>query len=229
MMELTRSRSYSRVIGVSSFGVSELRQVLGGTNCPPVVNQAQFNPFAYREAVLTECERRGIALEAYSPVGTGRHLSDPTVTSIADRLGRTPAQVLLRWCVERAVPVLAKSTRFDRLEENVGAAREDSAAGQGDDLCRRGRLLVVGRCARVRAQRAGRAAGHHAYHVGRLAAVREDPWPPVGVEDGREPAHAVRGVPAAHGVEAHVDGFARVPSPKRRRTCSRARSGRPER
>jgi diketogulonate reductase-like aldo/keto reductase len=120
MMELTRARSYSRAIGVSNFGVSELRQVLVGANSPPVVNQVQFNPFAYREALLTECERLGVTLEAYSPLGTGQHLSHPAVTSIADRLGRTPAQVLLRWCVQRAVPVLAKSTRFDRLEENAG-------------------------------------------------------------------------------------------------------------
>jgi diketogulonate reductase-like aldo/keto reductase len=120
MMELTRGRSYTRAIGVSNFSVSELRQVVAGASSPPAVNQVQFNPFAYREALLTECEHLDIALEAYSPLGTGRHLSDPTVSSIADRLGRTPAQVLLRWCIQRAVPVLAKSTRFDRLEENAG-------------------------------------------------------------------------------------------------------------
>ncbi len=120
MMELARGRSYTRAIGVSNFSVSELRQVVAGASSPPVVNQVQFNPFAYREALATECGRLGIALEAYSPLGTGLHLADPTVRSIADRLSRTPAQVLLRWCVQRAVPVLAKSTRFDRLEENAG-------------------------------------------------------------------------------------------------------------
>jgi diketogulonate reductase-like aldo/keto reductase len=58
-------------------------------------------------------------LEAYSPLGTGRHIADPTVKRSADALGRTPAQVLLRWCVQREIPVLAKSTHHERIGENA--------------------------------------------------------------------------------------------------------------
>jgi diketogulonate reductase-like aldo/keto reductase len=58
-------------------------------------------------------------LEAYSPLGTGRHLSDPAITRIADAAGRTPAQVLLRWCVQRGIPVIPKSTHRERIEENA--------------------------------------------------------------------------------------------------------------
>jgi diketogulonate reductase-like aldo/keto reductase len=68
--------------------------------------------------LLEDCERRGIALEAYSPLGTGGHLDDPTVTEIAERLDRTPAQVLIRWCLERRIPVIPKSTHRERIEEN---------------------------------------------------------------------------------------------------------------
>ena len=68
--------------------------------------------------LLDACEERGIALEAYSPLGTGRYLASETVERIAERLGRTPAQVLLRWCIERDLPVLPKSTHRDRIEEN---------------------------------------------------------------------------------------------------------------
>jgi 2,5-diketo-D-gluconate reductase A len=60
-----------------------------------------------------------VALEAYSPLGTGHHLSDKTVRRVAQRLGRTPAQVLLRWCVQHDVPVISKSTHRDRIQENA--------------------------------------------------------------------------------------------------------------
>ena len=61
-----------------------------------------------------------MALEAYSPLGTGRHLGDTRVRGrIADRLGRTPAQVLIRWCLQRDLVVLPKSTHRERIEENA--------------------------------------------------------------------------------------------------------------
>ena len=85
----------------------------------PAVNQVQFSPFEYRRGLLDECERLGVVLEAYSPLGTGRHLADPTVRRIAEALGRTPAQVLLRWCVQREIPVIPKSTHRGRIEENA--------------------------------------------------------------------------------------------------------------
>jgi 2,5-diketo-D-gluconate reductase A len=117
-MEQARERGYTRSIGVSNFDVGELEQVVGAATSPPVVNQAQFGPFAYRRALLEACERHAVVLEAYSTLGTGRHLSDPTVVQIAKRHGRTPAQVLLRWCVQREIPVIPKSTHRERIEEN---------------------------------------------------------------------------------------------------------------
>ena len=118
-MEQARARGHTRSIGVSNFDVAELDQVIDAAESPPVVDQIQFNPFAYREALLRACEQRSIALEAYSPLGTGRHLGDATVTAIAQRHERTPAQVLLRWCTQRGVPVVGKSTRRERIEENA--------------------------------------------------------------------------------------------------------------
>ena len=70
-------------------------------------------------ALLEACEERGIALEAYSPLGTGRHLDDPQVRAVAERVGRTPAQVLIRWCLQRDLVVLPKSTHRERIEENA--------------------------------------------------------------------------------------------------------------
>jgi diketogulonate reductase-like aldo/keto reductase len=118
-MERAQERGYARSIGVSNYGVSELDELLSVAEIPPVVNQVQFSPFKYRRKLLEACEERNVTLEAYSPLGTGRHLSDERVRQIAERAGRTPAQVLLRWCVQRDLVVVMKSTHRDRLEENA--------------------------------------------------------------------------------------------------------------
>ncbi len=118
-MEAAQTRSYARAIGVSNFNLDELDRLIAGATVPPGVDQVQFNPSAYREALLDGCDQRGVALEAYSPLGTGALLGDPVIGGIADRLGRRPAQVLLRWCVQRGIPVITKSTHRDRIAENA--------------------------------------------------------------------------------------------------------------
>jgi len=118
-MERARERGYARSIGVSNFDVAELQQVLATASIAPVVNQVQFSPYEYRKGLFDACRGDGIVLEAYSPLGHGRHIGSETATRIAQRLGRTPAQVLLRWCIERDVPLIAKSTHRDRIAENA--------------------------------------------------------------------------------------------------------------
>jgi diketogulonate reductase-like aldo/keto reductase len=118
-MEQAKQRGHARSIGVSNFSVGELEKVTAVATIQPVVNQVQFSPFAYRKGLLAACADRSIAVEAYSPLGTGRHLSDSTVAAIAERIGRTPAQVLLRWCIQRQTIVIPKSTHRERIEENA--------------------------------------------------------------------------------------------------------------
>jgi 2,5-diketo-D-gluconate reductase A len=118
-MEAARDRGYARSIGVSNYSAQDLEQVLAIATSPPVVNQVQFSPFEYRRKLLEACAAHDVAVEAYSPLGTGRYLSTPAVTAIAERLGRTPAQVLLRWGVQRAGIVIAKSTHRERIAENA--------------------------------------------------------------------------------------------------------------
>ena len=118
-MEHARERSYTRSIGVSNFDAGELGEVMAVARTPPVVDQVQFNPFVHREGLARACARSNVTLEAYSPLGTGAHLTDPTVNAIARRLERTPAQVLLRWSVQRGVPVVSKSSHRDRIEANA--------------------------------------------------------------------------------------------------------------
>jgi 2,5-diketo-D-gluconate reductase A len=118
-MERAHEAGYARSIGVSNFGVDDLRKLLAIATVPPVVDQVQFSPYEYRKAVLDSCRQNGIAVEAYSPLGTGRHLGSDTVGRIAQRHERTPAQVLLRWSLERDIPVIPKSTHRERIAENA--------------------------------------------------------------------------------------------------------------
>src|SRR5205085_4888080 len=118
-MERAREQGYARSIGVSNFSLAELDQLLAGAQIRPVSNQVQFSPFEYRRRLLEGCEGRGVAIEAYSPLGTGLHLRDRELGRIAQRVGRTPAQVLLRWCIQRGTIVLPKSVHRERIEENA--------------------------------------------------------------------------------------------------------------
>jgi diketogulonate reductase-like aldo/keto reductase len=109
-MERARGDGYARSIGVSNFSVAELGEVFAAASSPPVVNQFPL---------IEECARRDVAVVGYSSLGTGRHLSDGSVAEIAQRVGRTPAQVLLRWCIQRDALVIPKSTHRERIEENA--------------------------------------------------------------------------------------------------------------
>jgi diketogulonate reductase-like aldo/keto reductase len=118
-MQRAHQRGYARSIGVSNFSTSDLDALLPVADIAPVVNQVQFSPFEYRRALLAHSHELDVALEAYSPLGTGQHLGDPVVGRIAERLGRTPAQVLIRWAIQLDVIVLPKSTHRDRIEQNA--------------------------------------------------------------------------------------------------------------
>ncbi len=117
-MERALESGLTRGIGVSNFDVSELAAVVGASSSPPVVNQVEFSPFEHRRALLAECERHDVVLEAYSPLTHGRDLENEVVGDVARRNSRTVAQILLRWAVQRGVPVIPKSTNPARIAEN---------------------------------------------------------------------------------------------------------------
>jgi diketogulonate reductase-like aldo/keto reductase len=117
-MERARELGMARSIGVSNFGAAELEQVIAAGTVRPAVNQVEFNAMHYRRGLLDACLKQDVAAEAYSPLGTGRHLSNKSVRRIAQHAGRTPAQVLLRWCLQHGLPVIPKSTHRERIAEN---------------------------------------------------------------------------------------------------------------
>jgi diketogulonate reductase-like aldo/keto reductase len=136
-MQRAREAGYARSIGISNFNVDEIEALLAEADAPPVVNQIQFSPWKYRRGLLDACEGHRMALEPYSSLNTA-DLGDPTLAEVAQRHGRTPAQVILRWCVQRNLPTIPKSVRRERLEENgqlfdFELSEEDMAALDGLD------------------------------------------------------------------------------------------------
>jgi len=109
----------ARAIGVSNYLVPHLRELLGEAKVVPAVNQIELSPFLQRRDTCALCREHGIVVEAYSPLTRGQRLDHPTVVAIARAVGRTPAQVLLRWNLQHGHVVLPKSVRRNRLAENA--------------------------------------------------------------------------------------------------------------
>jgi len=118
-MERAHELGHARSIGVSNFDMEEVQALLATAGVAPVVNQVQLSPFEHRRGLIEGCRRHDLAVEAYSPLGTGRHLGDQKLNRLAERVGRAPAQVLLRWCVQRDLIVIPKSTHRERIAENA--------------------------------------------------------------------------------------------------------------
>ena len=109
----------ARSIGVSNFQPRHLRRLHAEGQVPPAVDQIEVNPYLTQDEVRGFCAEHQIAVEAWSPLGRGNVLSDPVIESIAGRTGKTPAQVVLRWHIERGDIVFPKSVTPARIRENI--------------------------------------------------------------------------------------------------------------
>ena len=109
-----------RAIGVSNYAIRHLEELRAEADVVPAVNQVEMHPFAYDPELFAYCERRGIRLEAYSPLTRAQRLDDPTVGQIATAKGRTPAQILIRWGLEHGAVEIPKSVHRERIVENAG-------------------------------------------------------------------------------------------------------------
>ena len=107
-----------RAIGVSNFLVPHLRELEGAAKVLPAVNQIELTPFLQRQDTVALCQKLGIALEAYSPLTRGQRLDHPVVVELGAQLRRSPAQVLLRWGIQRGFVILPKSVHPERIAEN---------------------------------------------------------------------------------------------------------------
>ena len=109
----------ARSIGVSNFQSHHLRRLHGEADIPPAVDQIEVNPYLTQDELRGFCAEHQIAVEAWSPLARGHVLDDPTVEEIARRVGKTPAQVVLRWHIERGDILFPKSVTPERIRENI--------------------------------------------------------------------------------------------------------------
>jgi 2,5-diketo-D-gluconate reductase A len=116
-----RESGLAREIGVSNFGLSLIDEVTSAVGAPPAVNQIEWSPLRFDAETLAEHRLRAIALEGYSALRGGT-LDHPTILGIANRTGRTPAQVIIRWHLQHHVVVIPKSTNADRIRSNADVA-----------------------------------------------------------------------------------------------------------
>ena len=107
-----------RAIGVSNFMPHHL-DALMRTEVPPMVNQIEFHPGQMQEETVRYCRQRGILVEAWSPLGTGKMLSNLALTSIASKYGKSVAQLCIRWCLQNHILPLPKSITPSRIAENA--------------------------------------------------------------------------------------------------------------
>jgi diketogulonate reductase-like aldo/keto reductase len=126
-LERIQAEGRCRAIGVSNFVVRHLEELLANAQVPPAVNQIELHPWCQQREVVAFCEARCIAVVAYSPLTKGLKLKDPRLAAVAQEAGRTPAQVLLRWSLQKGFVTIPKSTRRERIAEN--AAIFDFALG----------------------------------------------------------------------------------------------------
>ncbi|HEX6961762.1 MAG TPA: aldo/keto reductase [Lacipirellula sp.] len=145
-MEAVQQAGLVRNIGVSNFGTSLLRDLLSYAETPPAVLQVELHPYLTQEKLVRFCHEQGVAVTGFSPLGAGSYLQlgmaeanesvleEPVVQEIAERHGRTPAQVALRWGVERGTSIVPKSTRPERLRENLAIFDFELSAAEMDSI-----------------------------------------------------------------------------------------------
>ncbi|BCW63332.1 aldo/keto reductase [Paenarthrobacter sp. TYUT067] len=107
-----------RAIGVSNFQPGHLEELMQKAEVVPAVNQIELHPWLQQTRLRTLHDQLGIATEAWSPLGRGQVLADPAIVSLADKYGRTPAQVILRWHLQLGNLVIPKASSAGRIKEN---------------------------------------------------------------------------------------------------------------
>jgi len=107
-----------RSIGVSNFIRRRVREAAKASKLPLSINQVECHPYLNQNPLIEVCREQGLELTAYSPLGRGKLLGDPAIAQIAEKTGRDPAQVVLRWQVQRGVVVIPKASSEDHLKTN---------------------------------------------------------------------------------------------------------------
>jgi diketogulonate reductase-like aldo/keto reductase len=108
-----------RAIGVSNYMIWHLEELLNESSTVPTVNQVEFSPYLYQKDLLEFCHSRDIRLEGYSPLTKGHKLKDSRLATMASKYSKTPAQILIRWSLQREAITIPKSSKKERILENA--------------------------------------------------------------------------------------------------------------
>ncbi|KAG2499444.1 hypothetical protein HYH03_002391 [Edaphochlamys debaryana] len=135
-LEAAQAQGLVRTIGVSNFSPAHIAKLNRTAAVKPAVNQVEVHPWLQRRELVAACRAEGIVVQAYSPLGKAARLSDPPLAAVAQRLGVSPAQVLVRWSLQKGLVPLPKSVHPDRQASNLDVfsfslSPEDVAALDG--------------------------------------------------------------------------------------------------
>ena len=108
-----------RGIGVSNYAVEDIQELIDAGCSVPLVNQIEINPFLYRKNTIQKCQDLGIVMQSYRSLRDGKAMNDPLLVEIAGRYGKSVAQILGRWCVQKGFIYLPKSVQTARMQENA--------------------------------------------------------------------------------------------------------------
>jgi 2,5-diketo-D-gluconate reductase A len=118
MIELQR-QGRVRSIGVSNFTIEYLQRIIGESGVVPAINQVELHPRFQQKPLREFHQQHGIATESWSPLGQGQLLEDPTIKALAQKYGRSPAQIIVRWHLDSGLVVIPKSVTPARIRENL--------------------------------------------------------------------------------------------------------------
>lgn len=134
-----------RAIGVSNFHPHHLDTLLQHCQIRPVVNQIELHPYLPQKGNLLHCAARDVLVEAWAPIAKGRVLAEPVILRLAQKYGKTPAQIVLRWELQHGIIIIPKSVHKERIRENsqiFDFSLTDDELTDINGLARNGRIGV---------------------------------------------------------------------------------------
>ena len=136
LIELQK-KGLCRSIGVSNFTIEHLKELEDKFGVIPAANQVEFHPYHYQKDLLEYCNSKNVIIEAYSPLVHAKRMDEERLVAISEEIGKTPAQILIRWAMQRGMVVLPKSVNESRIIENFAVFDfeiSDSLMKRLDDL-----------------------------------------------------------------------------------------------
>lgn len=134
-MEKIYKEGRAKAIGVCNFDIEHLQRIIDECEIIPAINQVECHPYLQQTALKAFCEQHGILVEAYSPLMNGKNvLENATIQEIAKQHGKTPAQIILRWHLQKDTVVIPKTITPSRMVENLDVFNFELSASDMDEI-----------------------------------------------------------------------------------------------